>query len=281
MNATSAEHLHKSLLDWVRREGYPFELEVAGRFGAAGWRVELSQPFRDPESDTTREIDIIATFPILGRGSFSFAIECKTSREKPWVAFATDRRSFRGDENYDFAPWALASLALIFGSDEHWLQRDYDCAAVSISQAFRDRGIDNAYAAIQAARSAAIAINERNEECFPNAQEYALAHLHVVVPLVVLDGQLFLFHSSGEEQSLREVSMVQVPAWQRWMSHDHPLIVTIVTREGLDAFIGDSVRAVPTLLDHLDDEAKDQLANMVVGSVRGRGQIIGRIAKHW
>jgi hypothetical protein len=108
-------------------------------------------------------MDIIATRRISGTASFSFAIECKTSRDKPWVAFASNKPSFR-DELCFFAPLQLSALAISLAVDELWLGQEYDCAAVSIVQAFRDgsRGIDNAYSAVQGASRAAIGLNRHN-----------------------------------------------------------------------------------------------------------------------
>jgi hypothetical protein len=85
------------LREWLNTQGYPLELRVARAFRQAGAAVDVGRYFRDPESQTPREIDVIATFQSHSHRMgvpwrFSFVVECKASRT-PWVAMVNSLES--------------------------------------------------------------------------------------------------------------------------------------------------------------------------------------------
>ncbi|NOH01035.1 MAG: hypothetical protein HND47_03175 [Chloroflexi bacterium] len=98
-------NLEKQILEWLKTQGYPLELEVALAFQKEGFSVFSSDWYEDYETGELREIDVTA----LKWSDTSkprhlqvcYRIECKTSREKPWVVFKSD------SESANFSPFLL------------------------------------------------------------------------------------------------------------------------------------------------------------------------------
>src|ERR1700682_737273 len=85
------DDLPEKLNDWLRREGYPFEMRVAQSFRKAGFHITQSDYYTDPETNTPREIDVVATVQRSTKDNLifriMFLIECKSSTDKPWLLF--------------------------------------------------------------------------------------------------------------------------------------------------------------------------------------------------
>ena len=88
---TSSDELTARLLNWLESQGYLFEMSVARGFQSAGFEVSLGDPYTDFETNSPREIDVSAhrrshteQRAIL---TTSMRIECKSSRDKPWIVF--------------------------------------------------------------------------------------------------------------------------------------------------------------------------------------------------
>src|SRR5690349_14780436 len=81
------------ILEWMRRTGYPLELEVGRRFQAAAWHVNYSRWYRDKSTEKARELDVQALVGAVdgSRASvfLSLCMECKSTKEKPWVALSS------------------------------------------------------------------------------------------------------------------------------------------------------------------------------------------------
>jgi hypothetical protein len=77
--------LQEKLTSWFNRTGFPLEIETARAYFAQKFGVEHSAVYPDPETKSSREIDVLAYLGD-GTGTFStlFPVECK-SGDKPWV----------------------------------------------------------------------------------------------------------------------------------------------------------------------------------------------------
>jgi hypothetical protein len=76
------------IVAWLEEHGYPLEMYVASVFQNLGFKVDQGIYFSDPETGSSREVDIVAhkNFSINGKYvSFVCIIECKSSKEKPWL----------------------------------------------------------------------------------------------------------------------------------------------------------------------------------------------------
>lgn len=75
---------------WLNEQGYPLEFRTAAEFHLAG--IEAHQGLYVRESPSlVREIDVLARLRFIGGIFFeiSIVVECKWSRDKPWVVFTT------------------------------------------------------------------------------------------------------------------------------------------------------------------------------------------------
>src|SRR5688572_25576331 len=84
--------MDEKLSEWLDKQGYPLEMRVAKLFMKKGFFVRQSPYYLDKETDVRRELDLVASrdFTFNNRAiRYTFAIECKNNREKPWVAFSS------------------------------------------------------------------------------------------------------------------------------------------------------------------------------------------------
>jgi len=84
--------IEEKLHTWLEAQGYPLEMRVAKAFQIAGARVIQSEYYTDPSTEESREIDVVADWQtridnLLVR--VSFVIECKSSKDKPWILFVS------------------------------------------------------------------------------------------------------------------------------------------------------------------------------------------------
>ena len=82
--------LKNKVLDWIKKTGFPLEMEAASAFRSAGFGVRQSFTYTDPQSEKGREIDVLAQDPDwMGVIEISFVLECKAS-SKPWVVLTSE-----------------------------------------------------------------------------------------------------------------------------------------------------------------------------------------------
>ena len=85
----SDKPLLPKLYEWLQKQGYPLEMEVASALSKTELWVRQASYYKDPESDKSREIDVICTeAEVLGMAELHFVVECKAS-EKPWILFSS------------------------------------------------------------------------------------------------------------------------------------------------------------------------------------------------
>jgi hypothetical protein len=82
--------LKKKVKSWLESQGYPLEMYVAKKFAEFGFDIGQSVYYKDIETGKSREIDVIAFKYFNSYGvwfNLAFVIECKLSRDKPWIVF--------------------------------------------------------------------------------------------------------------------------------------------------------------------------------------------------
>lgn len=79
----------EQVLKWLNETGFPLEMAAASAFRQAGFDVQQSATYVDPQSEKGREIDVLASDPdIIGFIDLSVVLECKSST-KPWVVLTS------------------------------------------------------------------------------------------------------------------------------------------------------------------------------------------------
>jgi hypothetical protein len=87
-----SEELRSKVRDWLNGQGYPLEFRVADPFTSRGFAVTPSHYVDVPGADVPREIDALAVysrFMMSVQMRFEFYVECKWSKQLPWVVFAS------------------------------------------------------------------------------------------------------------------------------------------------------------------------------------------------
>lgn len=215
--------IHERLLGWLEKQGYPLELKVGNVLGYLDWFVDYNRYYEDPVTSKTREIDLFAY-----RGSFdsdlslwiNMVIECKMSREKPWIVLASES-PFPADS---LLPGILAQEI----HNEFLRSREPSNSLEILSRprrighgvvrGFSDSGTGDptsAYSGVQTAVTAATIIaDERTRTAIKLSPETSEYSFDLVVPVVVLDGLLFEYWVTSQSTPiLQEVdySFVLVP----------------------------------------------------------------------
>ena len=78
--------LKNKVTAWIETQGYPLEMRVASALREVGFDVSQGEYYDDPETQTAREIDVVAVKgDDYGLLEVSIVVECKKSADKPWV----------------------------------------------------------------------------------------------------------------------------------------------------------------------------------------------------
>lgn len=250
MNQTPESSISK----WLETQGYPLEMLVAREFRKGGFRTIQSEYYTDPETDTKREIDIYASAQessdaVLFR--VSLCIECKQSREKPWVLFTSEdirlasrarvvqRASTRLGENL---------LQKLMADEQIQRLKLFSLAsrpAYGITQAFTS-GQDIPYAACMgAAKCAAAKVNQANQYPEPVCE--------VSFPVVIVDGKLFESYLSEDgEVIINEVESGTL-VWRNPVVAMPHTIVRISTLSNLKSLVSEAASAAGKLFEHTQE----------------------------
>lgn len=263
-----SDDLSLKLQTWLRKHGYPFELRVGRFFRAAGWEVEHNRFYADSDTQQVRELDIYARVS-AGDGdrksavTVSFAIECKSSPDKPWIVFSAEPDSMVSPLASSMAPGWLGSYSMLVGLPEG----NQPLATFGVDRrlahgmlrAFTDqKGGDptSPYLAVSSAVQAAHTISHEFET-FSLEQGPSVAIIHVVLPLVVLDGKLFeFFLDSHGEDKIVEITRALVVAHGP-SSWNRAVLTRIVTADAVPAFAIQAVADAKTLAQNIVPKAHD------------------------
>lgn len=228
---------HENILKWLRQSGYPLELRVGSALRRAGWRVEHERWYTDPETGKPRPLDIHAYIPFESDKdqntgvSVQLAIECKSSPGKPWIAFTAPRKHWLemlefqtvADElsaqvlmqaqiNKVSRPRLIAGkVVLAHGLVSAFVgEKTRDSAPRTGGELGASKGGDPTapYAALRSALAGARALAAEEELQLLNVPDRNYGS--VVLPMVVLDGELFeFFLDESDNETLRQVSHVR------------------------------------------------------------------------
>lgn len=237
--------LRKKLRVWLDGQGYPLEFTTANVFRRNAFFVSQGAYVRHADSENPREIDLTAQIDASERDYLIrvyHVVECKSSRDKPWVVFTTSGKMGQ-------AACVAQTIASHLGSAILWkeagLERLHrmslfetpDRYGFNGRQAFSNsNGKDCFYDAMRSVTSLSTLLvqqydDHRSEGDMPE-------HAVVAFPLIVVDGKLFeaYFDADLDDVRLDEVDRIRchwddAPAW--WLH----ATIDIVTFSGLDSFV--------------------------------------------
>ncbi len=239
-------------MNWLNEQGYPLEMATARLFLRSGFRAFQSDYYTDPESNTQREIDVLA-YRQKRVGTkllrFSFTVECKNAKDKPWVIFssydvklAPPARVFQRAAS-EFALHFLNLIAKQEAVQNAPLFSLPPRPGYAITQAF-STGQDVPFTAcVGAAKSAAAKAISANS---PGKLQGIICE--IVFPIVLVEGRLFECYLDEENNPILNEIQSGVLGWRNPIVSMPHTIIHILTLDTLPEFIKQANETIDLLL---------------------------------
>lgn len=268
MSEEQKQNLPRKVVDWLGKQGHPLEFFVNGELWKVGLEAHQGIFVRDPSENILREIDVScqASSHIddhLVR--VEFVIECKWSRDKPWVLFTSPFSNLSREAK------VCQTIGSLLGYTSLWVQAGDDRfekldlystperGGFGGCQAFSDNR-DPVFSAFQSVTGAAVsrAFNYDPELFGREPRRSADCGLPrscvVVIPIVVVDGILFEAYSNLKDGSLEigEIDKAQV-FWRGSPSWGLTTTIHVVTRESFPAFASTLATESRTMVEIMTD----------------------------
>jgi hypothetical protein len=259
------DQLETRISEWLTTQGYPLEMKVASALRKEDFFVNQSPYYTDPETNTSREIDIIATKgDEIGFLEVAFIIECKNSTERPWVLFTAERHEEGRNKFFTFAILSdlarkklvdrlWAPLTLKDKVPLNWFDKP-ERTAYGVTAAFTS-GEDSAYKAVIGALKASINWNG------PNKDEYSRP-LRFVFPVVVFGGRLFETYLDANGKMVTQEVEEGFVTNNRSINGSVCSSVHVVTEKRLPTFCKEASELTNQLLTLLKPELEDMLKEL-------------------
>lgn len=235
--------LEAKLHEWLETQGYPLEMRVARAFQSAGARAIQSDFYTDASTEESREIDVVASWQTIIENLLvrvSFVVECKSSREKPWILFVSPETRLTPTASVaQRAASELGRRTLVRVAKEASIQslpifRLPNAPGYSITQAFTS-GHDICYAAASAVANAAAA--KAGEIDVPTRGLRRVDNLQLVFPVVVTEARLFAAALKDDGAVSLKEQTSGVLLWRNPLVGLPHTIIHIVTLPALPDFI--------------------------------------------
>jgi hypothetical protein len=251
--------LQTELMEWVKKEGFPFEMRVARAFQRAGFWIKQSDYYKDPTTNVNREVDVSALLsfyikPIVIR--VEFLIECKSSKDKPWIVFCGEPEKLETPAAWVVHRFASRGGAQILRDYAH--RKEFQNLAFfrlrapvgyGLRQAFAGKGEDVAYSAMSSVSSAARA----SADLFRDHPE-PLKLLEFQFPVIAIEGRLFECHlSENEEVEMKEIKFATL-LWNNPIATSVHTLIDVRTEESINLFAAECYQATHRLVELLSQK---------------------------
>lgn len=273
--------LEERVQAWLSKQGFPLEMEVASIARDIGFDVAQSECYVDPETGEAREIDLVLSKTTLsevegaGLMSYSLRVECKSSKDKPWLMFSSPTWEDEDPETIQFIQEMYAEYSchankfarglirrdVVYGSGTRLYPRLYDepWVGYAVTQAFSDIQGLTPFTALMSATKAALAVMKGAAE---DPMHFG-APFYVAYSVIVIDVPLYAVSYSSSTKRIA-VDSIQVGSliWKHYIAEKTSHGVFIVTKDALPEFLrkchtsaewfvnqgGENL--IPILLDH-------------------------------
>jgi hypothetical protein len=261
----SEPNVKTKVAEWLSHEGYPLEYVAASEFFGAGFGVHQGIYVKTSEDEPPREIDIVATADADHSSQphvrLEYVVECKWSRDKPWVVFTSPFSRMAssacisqtiGSELGHAALWLDAGNRNLTSMSTF---RTPKIAGFGGRQAL-SQSRDVFFNAVQSVVSAALATAKAYDE-HPvlgiKLPEFAV----VVFPVIVIDGDLFEAFPKDSDASLqlRQVRQSRLH-WSGASTYDFHVTLDIVTVAALRQFVVRRAREAQRLIPVISDAVR-------------------------
>ena len=241
--------LESKVVKWLTEQGYPLEMYATRVCDDLGFETNPAFYYYDPDSGSYRETDVLASstkLTLSDERSFQIhlTIECKQSREKPWVAFtdvdpATPELVFfhKITPEHSAAWWASTVGSFRAGQTDYPLCATKPSAHSLARVSFSKSNEDAAYGALMSVTKAAVGVASWLDKV--DKDSYWSKFHSVVIPVLLLDGPLFGCQLNDEGNlAIQRLSRCTLHWKNRIGDERMPMItIEIVTPDSLSAFL--------------------------------------------
>jgi hypothetical protein len=263
MTDADATSLEERVRRWFAGSGYPLEMRVASLISQRGFSVYQSDYYLDPDLKEQREIDVVGLDELRidgGRFRLTVAIECKTSRDKPWLVLSSAQSDRDGPKHVEDRSASRAGMEFLrrvcdrSDIQELAIFRQPARNGYSVVRAFGE-GPDIPYAAMMSASKAARAIAE---EASHVRADYVVAE--IILPVVVLDGRLFEAYLTRDGETIMSETSRALVYWRNPVAGNIHSVVSVMTFTALDSFVDDVRVGFDTLVSSCRNELNAAVA---------------------
>ena len=222
------------LHEWLEKQGYPLEMKVAKELLKNNFNTLQSNYYKDPETDKSREIDVVGQFGYAHKGYtvlFQLIIECKNNTSKPWITFSSENHTIKDNDFLIQRPASNnGSKYLKFISEKKLLERtDFfnkpKSFAYNITQAFETES-DKTYSALMSVINAVKFRKDKTNHSFSHTKS-----CEIYYPLIVLGGKLFDCYLDGKGESKIDEVENKILLWRNSQVGYNNTIIEIMTFE--------------------------------------------------
>lgn len=259
---------------WLAKNGYPLEMQVAKEFKNAGFDIEQSEYYQDRETDTFRELDIIAsTSRQSDRAHYSVRtlIECKFCKSNPWLLFTEPgdvQRNFKLIMHPGNALGTQMTSRFVFNK-KLWDLPIFSKHAVTgyavVESMRKNDKKDNSYAALMGL--------SKGLNAFSNYPKYTHAAgkgiCEVFLAVAVISGKLFrVFLDETNGTQIEEIERGSV-VWSNPVCGNRSCVINIVTDVALPEFCQELKKSSDALWDTVIEDGKiDKKAKSLAWDIR-------------
>jgi hypothetical protein len=214
--------------------------------------VIQSDYYKDPESGDSREIDVVAYRQVDLSGlqvRVSFFIECKLSKDKPWIVFTSEKTRLADRARIVQRPATRTGAKLLqqLSLDPEMLKlplfRFAPFIGYSVTQAFTS-GHDVSYGAATSVSKAALAETvELNRADVPVCL--------IAFPAVVIDGKIFATALAENGQLQISATESATLIWRNPIIREPHTIIHLTTLDGLETYCRECYESTSQLFQAL------------------------------
>ncbi len=284
-----SEELIKKVKSWIATEGYSLELLAADKFANQEFRVFSGAHVRDQDTNVAREVDVSASRDTHLHDTLlrvSYIVECKWSRDKPWIIFTSKHDHIASGACIAQTMASNLGEALLWCEAGNKILHETDTFATPRRpgyggcQAF-SKGNDLVYNSLQKVTSDSLNYVQSYDD--GRLKQGVLPTIAVVaIPVIVVDGKLFdvSLDVSSRTVSVEPADYMRLH-WQGSNTWRLRATVDIVTIGALDAFVKRRAQEAAIILEVMKNslmmllEAKKSRSWPAVKVTRASRGIIG------
>lgn len=258
-------NLQKKILNEIEKTGFPLELRVSKYLSENNYLVANNIYYIDLDEGKGREIDIRAlkNCTIEDEGITYYCrnwyfIECKKSKNKPWIIFTSPQTPYdvdlfrlgcKGTMNEPTEAWHIPKIMATLHKDHPFINAK-NCGR-SYIEAFKNFESGKAIlSSIVSSVKATTMAKIRDVQ----VKSSDIAHYY---PVVVFEGDLFEAYLDNNEMCVKESELIYVSFFYQSLNYEESKYIVPVVRE----------RSLPLLMKSLNDvlnfigkEAKSNLS---------------------